>query len=280
VEKMLTEGINPVLSVWEHLARDAVICPCAKHEGHSGALVLHTTHSEVLLRHWSPMPRIRSSLLNMPPSSHVVCLTSPPLPACAGWQEQPRGLGELIKVQKSLARSNKVGEGGGRVLGTLILAPVGSPKARCVGELAIQGCCGQVLSRHVAVRRLTPSLERSDTAHAVRSTSPPLSPSLRPWVKPWCPKERVLVKKLPARGKQFLKDGSPMPDVVPTSSLGPFAVCRPGETLPLGSASMPERPQERPPCLKVPFGAVEIPRLRGLQYGEYAGWPRGVLRTP
>ena len=71
-----------------------------------------------------------------------------------------------------------------------------------------------------------------------------------------------------------------MPDVMSAASLSPLAVCRPGETSPLGSASMSERPQERPPRLKVPFGTVEIPRLRGLQYGEYAGWPRGVMRPP
>jgi hypothetical protein len=166
------------------------------------------------------------------------------------------------------------------MLHALILAPIGPSIPRCMGKLAAQGCRGQILLRRVAVRRLAPSLERSDAAHAVRSSSPPLSPSLRPWMKPRCPKERVLVKKLPARGKQFLKDGSPMPDVVPTSSLGPFAVCRPGETSPLGSASMSERPQEWPPRLNRPFGTVEIPRLRGFQYGDHAGRPRGVMRTP
>ena len=166
------------------------------------------------------------------------------------------------------------------MLRALMIAPIGPAMPRRVGKFAAECFGTRVLSGAVAIRGLASPLERSDAAHVVRSSSPPLSPSLRPWMKPRCPKERVLVKKLPPRGKQFLKDGSPMPDVVPATSLGPCAVCRPGETSPLGSASMSERPQEWPPRLNRPFGTVEIPRLRGFQYGDHAGRPRGVMRTP
>jgi hypothetical protein len=85
------------------------------------------------------------------------------------------------------------------MLHALMIAPVGPSISRCMGELAAQGLSGRILLRLVAVRRFAPSFERTDAAHVVRSSSPPLAPSLRPWMEPRCPKERMLVQKPSAR---------------------------------------------------------------------------------
>ena len=85
------------------------------------------------------------------------------------------------------------------MLHALMIAPVGPSIPRRMGEFAAQGLSDRILPRLVAARGLAPSFERTDAAHVVRSSSPPLSPSLRPWMEPRCPKERMLVQKLSAR---------------------------------------------------------------------------------